>query len=144
MGHIAYLKNQFKSMKTFERSYDYKYYKIGQVVQKEMTFKFRECTCAIWLLSPDVKRCGLTKILFTQGCFLPSLVGPMVQQKRTFNFLLVCNYLPLEKCVVLYRINLYTLHSRMFCAKKDFLNSSLYFCNFVIISPQKRECPSFE
>ena len=60
MDHIAHLKNQFKSMKTYERSNDYEYYKFGQVVQKEKTFKFRECTCAIWLFSPDVKRCGLS------------------------------------------------------------------------------------
>ena len=44
MGHIAHLRNQFKSMNTFERSYDYIYYKIGPVVQEEKIFKFRECT----------------------------------------------------------------------------------------------------
>ena len=58
MGHITHLKNHVKSMNTFERSYDYIYYKIGSVVQEEI-FKFRECTFAI-LLSPNVKRCGLS------------------------------------------------------------------------------------
>ena len=43
-------------MKIFEQSYDYIYYKIGTLVQEKKTFKFRECTFAIWLLSPEVKR----------------------------------------------------------------------------------------
>ena len=55
MGHIAHLRNQFKTMKRLERSYDYIYNKISPVVQEEKTFKFRECTFAICLLSPDVK-----------------------------------------------------------------------------------------
>ena len=71
MGHIAHLKNQFKSMNTFELSYDYKYNKIDPVILK--IFKFRECNFPISLLSPIVKRCGLSLFLFTQGCFLPSL-----------------------------------------------------------------------
>ena len=59
MGHIAHMKNQFKSMNTFEQNYDYIYYKTGPVVQEEEIFKFRECTFAILLLSPNVKRFGL-------------------------------------------------------------------------------------
>ena len=59
MGHIAHLKNQFKSTNTFEWSYDYINYKTGQVVLKEKIGKFRECTFAILLLCPNVKRCGL-------------------------------------------------------------------------------------
>ena len=58
MGHIAHLRNQFKSMNTFERSYD-NIYKIGTVVQEKI-FKFQKCTFAILLLSPNVKRCGLS------------------------------------------------------------------------------------
>ena len=50
MGHIAQLRNQFNSMNTFERSYDYKYYKTGPVVHEEKILKFRECTYAIFLL----------------------------------------------------------------------------------------------
>ena len=38
----------------------YIYYKIGSVVQEEMIFKFRECTFAILLLSPNEKWCGLS------------------------------------------------------------------------------------
>ena len=60
MGHIPHLRNQFKSMNTFEQNYDYIYYKIDQVVQEEKIFKFRECTFAILLLYPNVKRCGLS------------------------------------------------------------------------------------
>ena len=59
MGNTAHLRNQYKSMNTFERSYEYIYYKIGPVVQEEKNFKFGECTFAILLLSPNVKRCGL-------------------------------------------------------------------------------------
>ena len=60
MGHIAHLNNQFKSMNTFEQIIDYIFYKIGPVVQEEEIFKFRESTFAILLLSPNVKRCGLS------------------------------------------------------------------------------------
>ena len=35
MGHIAHLRNQFKSINTFELSYDYIYYKTVPVVQEE-------------------------------------------------------------------------------------------------------------
>ena len=59
MGHIAHLRNQFKSMNTFEQSYDHIYYESGPVVQEKI-FKFRENTFAILLLSPNVKRSGLS------------------------------------------------------------------------------------
>ena len=36
------------------------YYKIVPVVQEEKIFKFRESTFAIYLLSPNVKMCGLS------------------------------------------------------------------------------------
>ena len=55
MVHIAHLKNQFKSMSTFEQSYDYIYHKIGPVVQEEEIFKFHECILAILLLIPLLK-----------------------------------------------------------------------------------------
>ena len=62
MVHIAHLKNQFKSMHTFERSCDYMYiyYKIGQAVQEEKIIEFREIILAILLLFPIVKRNGLS------------------------------------------------------------------------------------
>ena len=62
MGHIAHRRNQVKSMNTFERSYDYIYiyYKTGLVVNQKKIFKFRAYTFAILLLSPNVKRCGLS------------------------------------------------------------------------------------
>ena len=49
MGHIAHLKNHFKSMNTFERSYEYIYHEIGQVVQEEEIYKFCECIFAFFL-----------------------------------------------------------------------------------------------
>ena len=38
MGHITHLRNQFKSMNTFEWSYDYIYYKIGPVFRRNLNF----------------------------------------------------------------------------------------------------------
>ena len=69
-------------------------------------------------------------------------------------FLHFQNYLPLKKDKAVY-LNLNPLHPRMHCAKiawnwpsgsweEDFLNLSMYFYNFVIISPRKRSGPSFE
>ena len=52
MGHIANLRNQLKSMNTFEQSYDYIYYEIGPVVLEDKIFNFRECTSAIFLIFP--------------------------------------------------------------------------------------------
>ena len=40
MGHIATLRNQFKSLNAFERNYDDIFYKIGPVVEGEEIFKF--------------------------------------------------------------------------------------------------------
>ena len=60
MGHIAHLRNQFKSMNTLEWSSDHIYHKTCPVVQEEKIFKFCENTFAILLLSPNVKRCGLS------------------------------------------------------------------------------------
>ena len=60
MGHTPHLRNQFKSMITFERSYYYIHYKTGPVVQEENIFKFRESTFAILLLYPNVKRCDIS------------------------------------------------------------------------------------
>ena len=60
MGHMAHLRNQFKSMNTNEQSYDYIYYKIGPVVREEKIFKFHECTFSISLIPTYVKRCHLS------------------------------------------------------------------------------------
>ena len=43
MSHMAHLRNQFKSMNTFEGSYDYIYYKTDQEVQEDKIFKFCQC-----------------------------------------------------------------------------------------------------
>ena len=45
---------------TFERSSDNINYKTGPEVQEERIFKFREITFAILLLSPNIKRYGLS------------------------------------------------------------------------------------
>ena len=63
MDHIAHLKNQFKSMNTFEQSFDYMYtciyHKIGPEILEEKILKFCECIFAILLLSPFGKGMAL-------------------------------------------------------------------------------------
>ena len=86
MGHIAYMRNQFKSMNTFEKGYDYIHYKIGPVVQEEKLKISRMyfCNFVIIPLCKKVRPFHLniikSYILFTQGRFLPSLIeiGPVV------------------------------------------------------------------
>ena len=55
MGHIAHLRNQFeKNENIWAKLWLY-------IIQNwPSTFKFRECNFAISLLSPVVKRCGLS------------------------------------------------------------------------------------
>ena len=103
MGHIAHLRNQFKSIKTHtitkhwleeqeahgpHRSPQWEtssnqwihlskvminiFYIIGLVVQKEKIFKFREYTFAILLLSPNVKRSGLS--IWTENPLYPGML----------------------------------------------------------------------
>ena len=45
-------RNQFKSVNTFEQSYDHIYYKTGPIVQEEEIFKFCENTFAIFYYLP--------------------------------------------------------------------------------------------
>ena len=108
---------------TFDQSYDYIYYKIGPVVQEEEIFKFRECTFAILLISPYVKRCRLsiwTNLNFLHTGILFAKFGWNWHSGSIQDHFLIfrysCNYLPLEKCVDLHWIKLYTLHSKMLCA----------------------------
>ena len=92
MGHIAHLRNQFKSMNTFKRSYDYIYRKTGPVVQKEKILNFLKVLLQFCYHIPMLKGVVFpfeqTQILFTQGCFLLSLVeiGPVVLQKIFLKF----------------------------------------------------------
>ena len=101
MSHIGHLRIQFKSMNIFDRCYDYicMYYEICPIVQEEIFHKFRQCTFAIWLLSPDVKRRGLST---------STNLNPLLQEifakfggnwrsgsvKEDFKFSLVCKYFP--------------------------------------------------
>ena len=78
---------QFKSRNTY-------HYIITLIKRKKPSF-------TLWELNGSSFE--KTWISFIQGCIVPSLVeiGPMVLEKRFFNFLnvslLFCNYLPLEK-----------------------------------------------
>ena len=48
MGHIAHLRNQFKSMNTFARSNDYIHYKIGLVIQEEKIWNYVNVLLQVW------------------------------------------------------------------------------------------------
>ena len=80
-----------------------------------------------------------TRILFTQGYFVPSFVeiDPLILEKKILKFVNVfsqfCNYLPLEQDRALHFNKLESLHPKMICAKcgwdwpsgsgeEDFLN----------------------
>ena len=82
MGHITHLRNQFKSINTFEQSYDYIYFKIGQVDQEKIFTFLQFCyylpmlkgvALTIWTnLNPLYPRMSLVKI------------GPVVLEKKIF------------------------------------------------------------
>ena len=110
MSHIAHLWNQFESMKTFEWNYDYIYYKIGPVVQAEEIFKFCECTFAILLVSPNIKRCGLSIQTNLNSLYLGMLFAKFGWNWPSGS---TCNYLPLEIWVVLH------LNKLMYPSTKD-------------------------
>ena len=61
MCHIVHLINQFKSLNTFQQSFDYMYiqvyHEIGPEVLEEEIFKFCKCIFEILLSSPFGKRC---------------------------------------------------------------------------------------
>ena len=100
-------KNQNKSSKKQEAQWIHLskvtiiYDKIGPVVREEKIFKFRECTFAILLISPYVKRYRLSiwtnlnslhiGILFAKS----SWNWPTGSVDYDFNFSLFCSYLPL-------------------------------------------------
>ena len=77
MGHIAHLRNQFKSMNTFERSYDYIYKcitKFAQWFRRRKIFNIVNVLLQFCYNLPILKRCGLSiwtnsNPLFTQGFF---------------------------------------------------------------------------
>ena len=70
MGHIAHLRKQFKSMKT----YDY----IIVLIKRR-----KNPISTLWEFNGSSFE--QTWILFTQGCFVPSLVemGPVVLEKKS-------------------------------------------------------------
>ena len=129
MGHIAHLRNQFKSVNTFVRSYDYIYYKTGLVVQEMKIFKIRECTFAILLLPLGVKRCGLSfwtslnplnpRLLFTKfGWYWPIVsVEDILKFSMHFrNFVIIS---PWKKAGPFIWTNQNHLHLKMICSKFD-------------------------
>ena len=111
---------------------------------EERKLKREKYTFNIWLITPRPS----TRTLH--------LDHEMYNFIRFFTFVYVFlqfrNYLSLEKNWPFIWINLNPLHPKILCAKfcwnwpsgfgeEDFKNLSMYFCNFVIISPWKRAEP---
>ena len=107
MGHITHLRNQFKSTNTFERSYNYKYYKISPVVNEEKFFISWMYFCKIviisrckkmWLFHLKKLKSSLPRDNF---CQVWLKLAQLFWRRRFFKIvsviLLFCNYLPLEK-----------------------------------------------
>ena len=141
MGHIAHLRNQFKS-KNMTVSYHW---------LEENTHSFVRIEWILFFILPNLK------IPFTKGCFMPRLIeiGPVILERKIFKFcpsilLFRCN-LPLEKPMAL------GLNKSESPSPKDalsqvwlklvkwfwrrFLNSSMHFHYFIIIFPWKRVWP---
>ena len=90
MGHIAHLRNQFKSMNRAEQSYYYIYHEIGPVdfqISRMYfcNFVFISLWKKAWLFNLNKLKSSSTK----HACFLSSLVeiGPPVQEKNIFFYL---------------------------------------------------------
>ena len=105
-------------------------YKICPVVQEEAIFKFRECTFAILLLSPNVKRWLKLAQWFWRRRFF----------KYVNVFSQFHNYLPFKRVEPFIWTNLNPLHPKMICAKfgwkwtsgsgeEDFIS---FYCIFAI------------
>ena len=77
MGHIAHLRNQFKSENTFQQSYGYIITLIRSMKKTIIAFPGIECST---IIKP--------RVLFTQGHFVPSLVeiGTVGLEKKIFIF----------------------------------------------------------
>ena len=148
MGHIAHLRNQFKSINTLHQTNGY----IITLIRsgKKNVISFLRIECSIFV-NPWVP--------FTH--FLPSLVeiGLVVLKKKTLNFISVFSLflydLPLGKgsapSFEQFWIP-FTLYPGMLCAKfgwnwlsgsgeEIFLILSIYFSYFLIKSPWKRAWP---
>ena len=115
-------------------------------------FKFRECILAILLLSPVVKRCGLS--IWTNlnplnpgmpFCQVWLKLAQWFYTRRFLKFFLFRNYLPLEKDGALHLNNFtkgYFVLSIVEIGRlrfwRRFSSMSMYFHYIVIISPWKR------
>ena len=92
-GHIAHLRNQFKS------THDY----IISLIKRRKYPLF-----SLWKLKGYCSSFDQTWIPFTQGCFVPSLIeiGPVILEKKIFKFrqfiLLFRSHLPLKKGIALH------------------------------------------
>ena len=131
MGHIAHLRNQLTSMKTFKQSCDYIYHEIGPVVLKKV-FKFCQCILAFLNYLPLEK--GRIFHLNKLECPSPenSLCQVWLKMAHWFFlknlkflkfvnlFLLLLNYLPLEKGGGGFHL-----------AKIDFFHQGIFFPKFV-------------
>ena len=143
MGHIAHLRKQFKSAITYE------YHKVDRKENKPIIY----CMKIKWFSN------WTNLISITQWCFCAKFgwnrhsgSGEKSLLYFVYIFLLLNKYPPWKKGGALLLNKLDSYHPRMLCAKfgwnwisgsgeEDFLISSVYFHNFIIISPWKRAGP---
>lgn len=140
MGHIAHLRNQFKSINTFENSYDY----IIDIDNIDLIGMER--THYLLFENEMVKDC-VRMLCAKSGWNLLSDSGE--EDFLIVNvFLLFGSYPPLENGVALHLNKLESFSPKdalckvwLFLDKKIFRLSQYIFCYLVIISPWKRAWP---
>ena len=145
MGHIAHLRNPFKSINTFEKSYDYIIKLIGRGTKPNISSERIELSLFVQ-----------TWIINTHECFVQKLVGigRIDLEKKILEFrecFFVISFW--KKAWPFIWTNRNFLYPRMLPAKfnwnlpsgsgeEDFQITSIYFLYFANISPWKRTLPS--
>ena len=117
MGHIAYLKNQFQSIKTFALLYNVDYEREKKIISYSIT----ECISF-----------EQTWITLTQGCFVSSLVeiGPVVLEKTIYVKLMYFLYFviifPFEEGVVLHLLCTQGCFDDIYCISPVVLQNTIF------------------
>ena len=73
MGHIAHLRNQFKSINTFAQSYDHITLIWGKKNNHLLLDQWMLLICTTW-------------VSFTKGCLCQVEIGPVVLEEKILNF----------------------------------------------------------
>ena len=145
MGHIAHLRTQFKSINIFAQSYDFTKMLIWKRKLHHLIFDYWK---VLKLISKNPHPHN------PRGVYVPSLVEiDQIDLDKKILYLLFCNYLPLEKVMVLHLYKLeFPSQLKMLCAKfgwnwpdgsgeavrcLNFVNVFSLFCNYMYIPLEK-------